>query len=287
MRYTSEELYVGALENVPNCSSTTSELEIWSKFMLMVILQGSQHFEIDGLPFRVDAGHGETRAPLVFMLNVARPSRLRFINDSELPLRKVMISAPQPWLKRLMETRDGTPDPRLSRFFSGHLSHFSFEPGRHILQLAEKIMAPPPGLEGELASLYLKAQALDIMWQSCLALLAEGAEGAHAPALMSLRLCERIRDFVVAHLDRDLTIDLIAAEVGASASTIQRHFKEQSGMTIFDFVRQSRLEAARAALVHDGIQVSRAAHLAGYNNISSFTTAFRKAYGMTPKQVRG
>jgi AraC-like DNA-binding protein len=103
---------------------------------------------------------------------------------------------------------------------------------------------------------------------------------------MTLRNCERVRDYITANLDRELTIAMIAREAGASVSTVQRHFKEHFGITIFDFIRQERLEAARAALASEGIPVAHAAHLAGYNNISSFTTAFRKAFGVTPSRVR-
>lgn len=286
MQYTPHELFVGALENATNCTTDTSEQEIWPKFMLMVLLQGAQRFVIDGVPFRLDAGREDASSPLVFMLNVARHSKLRFFDDSDVPLRKVMISAPLPWLKRLLETQDDARASVLRGFFSEHLAHFSFEPGQHILQLAQKIMNPPPVLEGELSSLYLNAHALDIMWQSCLTMVADREGRRQAPTLMSLRHYERVRDFIVANLDRELTIDLIAREAGSSASTVQRHFKEHFGITIFDFIRRERLEAARAALASDGIPVSHAAHLAGYNNISSFTTAFRKAYGVTPKQVR-
>lgn len=286
MRYTSHELFVGALENATNCTSDTGEQEIWPKFMLMVLLQGAQRFVIDGVDFRLDAGRGDACAPLVFLLNVALHGKLRFLDDSDVPLRKVMISAPLPWLERQFETQDGMRASALRGFFREHLAHFSFEPGQHILQLAHKIMYPPPALEGELSALYLKAQALDIMWQSCLTMVAEREGRRQAPALMSLRHYERIRDFIMANLDRELTIDLIAREAGSSASTVQRRFKEHFGTTVFDFIRRERLEAARAALASDGIPVSHAAHLAGYNNISSFTTAFRKAYGVTPKRVR-
>lgn len=284
MQYTSQDLFVGTTAHAPNCPPSAYEQPIWSKFMLMVLLQGSQHFVIDDVRFRLDAGNADAPSPLVFMLNVAQTSRLRFIKDSDTPLHKVMISAPLPWLTRLMETQDGMP--ALRNFFGQHLAHFSFEPGQHILQLAEKIMHPPALLSGELSSLYLKAQALDIMWQSCLALVADDAGGWQAPTLMSLRHCERVRDFIIANLENDLSIDLIAGEAGASTSTIQRHFKEHFGITIFSFIRQKRLEAARAALATEGIPVSKAAHLAGYHNVSSFTTAFRKTFGITPKQAR-
>jgi AraC-like DNA-binding protein len=286
MQYTQHELFVGAVTGAPNCTTDLGEQEIWPKFMLMVMLQGAQSFSIDGSPFHLDAGPAEAPAPLVFMLNVARYSRLRFFGESEVPLHKVMIAAPLPWLKRLLEAQDDMPVPALRSFFSEHLAHFSFAPGQHILQLAHKIINPPPLLEGELGALYLRAQGLDIMWQSCLTMVAEREGRPQAPSLMTLRNCERVRDYITANLDRELTIAMIAREAGASVSTVQRHFKEHFGITIFDFIRQERLEAARAALAGKGIPVSHAAHLAGYNNISSFTTAFRKAYGVTPSRVR-
>lgn len=286
MQYTPHELFVGALENVTNCTDDIGEQEIWPKFMLMVFLQGAQGFVIDGRPFRLDAGREDACSPVVFMLNVARHSKLRFFDESDVPLRKVMISAPLPWLTRLFETQDGISASALRRFFGEHLAHFSFEPGQNIIQLAHKIMNPPSILEGELSSLYLKAQGLDIMWQSCLTMVAEQEEHQHSPSLMNLRCCERVRDFIMANLTSELTIDLIAKEAGSSTSTVQRRFKEHFGITIFDFIRQKRLEAARTALANDGVPVSHAAHLAGYNNVSSFTTAFRKAYGVTPKRVR-
>lgn len=284
MQYTPDELFVGALDGAANCTTETAEHEIWPKFMLMVILQGAQRFVIDGAPFSVDAGAGATAAPVVFMLNVARHSRLRFLQVSAEPLRKVMISAPLPWLERVFSTAQEAQPAALRAFFAQHLASFSFAPGQNILQLASKIMAPLPILSGELQGLYLRAQALDIMWQSCLALVTE--KDAQAPSLMSLRQCEAVRDFVLANLERDLTMDMIARAAGASASTVQRRFREHFGIAIFDFIRLKRLEAARTALARDGVPVAQAAHLAGYNDASSFTTAFRKAFGVTPRQVR-
>ena len=67
---------------------------------------------------------------------------------------------------------------------------------------------------------------------------------------------------------------------------MQRHFKEHFGLTIFEFIRQKRLESARWALESDGVPIAQAAYIAGYNNPSSFTTAFKKAYGVSPKYRR-
>lgn len=286
MQYIAGDLEIGAIDSVPVCSPESNEFDIASKFMLMVLMRGAQHFVIDGIPFELDAGDDENCRPMVVMLNVARQSKLRFLNAGPVPLRKVMITAPRPWLDHLIGTENDESAVTLRKFFSEHLALFSFEPGRNLIAVANKLESPPPTLRGELLSMYVTAQALDIMWQACLTLVAERRGMSNAPSLMGLRQCESVKDFIMDNLQRDLSIGLIAKEVGASTSVVQRHFKEHFGCTIFDFIRQKRLEAAHASLVNEGITASQAAYLAGYNNLSSFTTAFKKAYGITPRKVR-
>lgn len=286
MQYIAGDLRIGAIDSVPSCSPEASEFDISSKLMLMVLMRGEQQFVIDGIPFKLDAGDEEDCKPIVAMLNVARASKLRFVTESAIPLRKVMVTAPRPWLDHFIGSENDDSALTLRKFFSEHLAFFSFEPGRNLITLANKIESPPPMLRGELLSMYVTEQALGIMWQSCLTLVSERRGKTHTPSLMSLRQCEGIKDFILSNLERDLSIGLIAREAGASPSVIQRHFKEHFGYTIFDFIRQKRLEAAHSALANMGLTVSQAAHVAGYNNISSFTTAFKKAYGVTPKRVR-
>ncbi|MNW09377.1 DNA-binding transcriptional regulator GadX [compost metagenome] len=59
------------------------------------------------------------------------------------------------------------------------------------------------------------------------------------------------------------------------------------GTTVFDFVRESRLQRARQALERDGFSVAQAALVAGYNSAANFATAYRKRFGMPPKLARG
>lgn len=82
-------------------------------------------------------------------------------------------------------------------------------------------------------------------------------------------LGERIRLFLIDHLNEPLTIDVVAQAVGASVSVVQRCFKELYGMTVFDFLRRRRLDAARDALDNRGVSIACA--------------AFKKAYGVPPK----
>jgi AraC-like DNA-binding protein len=280
-----QHLFVGAMDGPPSCTPDDNLYDVWPKFLIMVLLQGQQHFVMDGEHFRIDAGAAESPEPTVFMLNVGRDCKLQFANESTTPLRKVMISAPLPWIDRLIRSQP-TSMPKLRAFFGRHLAEFSFAPNRHLIQIAEHILKPPGTMAGELLTLYRNSHAFDIMCQACSVLVEADAAAPHQPTALSRRQSEKVRDYILAHVCEDLTLDRIAREVGISTSSIQRHFKEHFGTTVSDFIRQERLETARAALERDGIPIAQAAYLAGYRNPSSFTTAFKKAYGVTPKHRR-
>jgi AraC-like DNA-binding protein len=54
------------------------------------------------------------------------------------------------------------------------------------------------------------------------------------------------------------------------------------GVSASDYLRKSRLAAAREALMHEGLSVTEAAYSVGYANSANFSTAFRKHFGYVP-----
>lgn len=75
----------------------------------------------------------------------------------------------------------------------------------------------------------------------------------------------------------------LASDLGMSVSTLQRRFKARHGVTVMDYVRRRRLQAARAALLAGGINIREAARRAGYNHASNFIAAFKREFGCTPR----
>jgi AraC-like DNA-binding protein len=69
--------------------------------------------------------------------------------------------------------------------------------------------------------------------------------------------------------------------------SLQRAFRALHGVTIFEYVRACKLDRARDALERDNISVGEAAHLVGYRTLGNFSTAFRRRFGITPRQIRG
>ncbi|WP_234826951.1 helix-turn-helix transcriptional regulator [Rhodopseudomonas palustris] len=119
-----------------------------------------------------------------------------------------------------------------------------------------------------------------------------GAPGDHRhagrgrPRRGSPRASPRACAFIDAHLDQDLTLQTIAAAAGLNPGSLQRAFRLTHGDTIFEYVWGRKLDHARALLERDNISVGEAAHLVGYRTLGNFSTAFRRRFGITPRQIR-
>ena len=79
----------------------------------------------------------------------------------------------------------------------------------------------------------------------------------------------------------DLSLDKIARYAGLNANSLQKQFRALYGTTVFDFIRQTRLQRARQALERDGLTVGQAALMAGYNSAANFATAYRRCFGIS------
>lgn len=273
---------VGVLNGVGNHHVDAAAIELSPRFQLFVFLEGQQQFYIDDVHFKMSA-MGETQVrPIALVMNRVRRSVLRPVQMPNEYLRKVMISAPVSWVEDLHAV-DAERSPELADFISGHLNHFLWLPPRHAIQLAEEIASPPPAFRGELKILHQRAKALELMCHACSALIEQNTEEISRPGLAAWRQSQRVRDYLLDHLDEPLCIDQIARETGASVSTVQRHFREHFGVTVFEFIRAKRLDNARHALEREGATIAQAAYIAGYSSPSNFTNAFKRAYGTAPK----
>lgn len=81
-----------------------------------------------------------------------------------------------------------------------------------------------------------------------------------------------------------LTLDGWGARVGASARTLERLFRRETGMG-FARWRQSLRLAEAAALLAQGVSPARAAAAVGYASAPAFGAAFRAAFGATPGRL--
>jgi AraC-like DNA-binding protein len=86
------------------------------------------------------------------------------------------------------------------------------------------------------------------------------------------------------HFRENLTLDQIAAFVGASKFHLSREFKRSTGRTIMNTVMLLRLYEAKE-LIEKGSRISSAARSCGFSNLSYFTRCFQKHFQILPSQI--
>ncbi|MBP3604957.1 MAG: helix-turn-helix domain-containing protein [Lachnospiraceae bacterium] len=95
-------------------------------------------------------------------------------------------------------------------------------------------------------------------------------------------LYRKICSFIESHLDEDLSLDRLAGEFFVSKYHIAHIFKENLGLSIHQYITKKRLAHCRQSIT-GGMNITEAYHSFGFGDYSSFYRAFKKEYGISPK----
>lgn len=78
----------------------------------------------------------------------------------------------------------------------------------------------------------------------------------------------------------------LARRVGTNEKKLTELFRRRFGMTVFEYLGDLRLETARRQLEGSAMQIQLIAARAGFGNASDFSRAFRRRYGIAPREYR-
>ncbi|WP_320040238.1 AraC family transcriptional regulator [uncultured Desulfobacter sp.] len=78
----------------------------------------------------------------------------------------------------------------------------------------------------------------------------------------------------------------IARSVGLSRTKLFRTFRQTFGLTPFEYLRSHRLQMAMKLLQDGEVNVTQAALMVGYTNLSYFARAFKSTFGIAPSELR-
>lgn len=92
--------------------------------------------------------------------------------------------------------------------------------------------------------------------------------------------------YIESHLGGDLSLELIARDVGVSRYHLSRAFSTATGCGLALYVRGRRLSEAAKTLLNGAPDILSVALDAGYSSHEAFTRAFRQHFGLTPERAR-
>ncbi|MBA5628542.1 helix-turn-helix domain-containing protein [Moheibacter lacus] len=98
------------------------------------------------------------------------------------------------------------------------------------------------------------------------------------------RKLKEAKDILLDRMDNPPILKELSEITGLSEYKLKEGFKQVYGTTVYGFVLDKKLEFAREKLENGELQVKEIAFEIGYENPSHFIAAFKKKYGITPKQ---
>ena len=81
------------------------------------------------------------------------------------------------------------------------------------------------------------------------------------------------------------TISQLARMVSISESKLKKDFKLIYGSPVYEYFQKVRMQAAKDKLLTGGHSVKEVAMELGYSNLSNFTIAFKKEFGLLPSKL--
>ena len=106
---------------------------------------------------------------------------------------------------------------------------------------------------------------------------------AHVP---SVRHLLRAKDTIDARYREPLDVAALAKAARLSEAHFSREFRRAFGETPHQYLLTRRLERAAALLGNTDYSVADICFSVGLRSVGSFTTSFRRVYGVTPTEYR-
>ena len=93
---------------------------------------------------------------------------------------------------------------------------------------------------------------------------------------------QMIKDYVKNNIDKKITLADLSYTLHCSTVTLTKHFKEEFGLTIMDYVTEKRMKMASKLLLEGSYSVHEIAEKCGFSDSEYFSRCFKDYYGDSP-----
>ncbi|MNO24831.1 putative response regulatory protein [compost metagenome] len=117
-------------------------------------------------------------------------------------------------------------------------------------------------------------------------LMTEKAIDTLKETLQSEGVVERAKRFIHENYHWDISRDDVAASVFLTPDYLSKTFKTETGMSIIEYLNAHRIEKAKRMLSERLVSIGTIAADTGFDNLSYFSTVFKKLTGESPNAYR-
>jgi AraC family transcriptional activator of pyochelin receptor len=168
------------------------------------------------------------------------------------------------------------------------------EPQTHVLPLLPALVQAANDVLScsfprDFRHLYLRAKSLEllsiVLQELCRAQSLPNPFGVKLSAADLVKLSVA-RTLITEHLESTSTLAELAQRVGLNRTKLALGFKEVYGTSVQSYWRDLKLNHARELLRGGSARVTEVALSLGYSDLSSFTRAFSRKFGVLPRECR-
>lgn len=99
-------------------------------------------------------------------------------------------------------------------------------------------------------------------------------------------LIKKCMDYIDSHLTEKIDLDKLAESLGYTKYYLTRRFKEETKMSVSQYILSKRIESAKTLLTHSRLSILEISDKLQFSSPSHFTSVFRKMTGETPTEYR-
>ncbi len=100
------------------------------------------------------------------------------------------------------------------------------------------------------------------------------------------QLYHDITDYISWHIQENLRISEIAVHFGYNEKYLTTFFKKYAGITLKQYILQTKAEVAKSVLSETTHPISQIAYSLGFSDAHNFSNAFKKMTGLSPSEYR-
>ncbi len=93
---------------------------------------------------------------------------------------------------------------------------------------------------------------------------------------------QQAKKYILENLSNNLTIPIIATNVGTNQCYLKKGFKEVFEQTIIEYIQENRMIKARYLLQSGNPNITEIADIVGYSSLSSFSQSYKNYFGISP-----
>ncbi|MDZ8110157.1 MAG: AraC family transcriptional regulator [Nostoc sp. DedQUE12a] len=150
--------------------------------------------------------------------------------------------------------------------------------------IAQQIINCP--FQGMTKRIYLQGKVLELIALQLAPILSAQDGLQPSPRLKSDNIARihLAREILLSRLENPPSLVELSQIVGMSDRTLRRGFQELFGTTVFGYLSNIRMEQAEQLLREGKLSVAEVANLSGYSQQGHFAAAFKRKFGITPRE---